>query len=210
MSVPIVAAIVFFIAGAGTPGPNNTIVMAAGATYGWRRTVPAIVGINIGFPTMIVVLGVGLGSVLVQWPWVLDVLRPIGVVYLLWLAWKIANGPTNLSETRAASPPGLWHMAGFQFVNPKAWTLAVAALSAFAGASAAGHFLVDVLVLAAIALVFSTPCTVVWTLLGVAAGRFLRTPRALRVFNLIMAGLLVVSLIPAVQQIIGTVRQLLG
>lgn len=206
MSVPILSAVLFFIAGAGTPGPNNTIVMASGAAYGWRRTVPAVIGINLGFPTMIVLVGLGLGGVLGQWPWILDVLRPVGVVYLLWLAWRIATGPTDVSAARAGNPPGLGQMALFQFVNPKAWTLAVAALSAFTGHG--GVFVADVMTLALIALVFSTPCTVVWVLMGVAAGQFLRRPAHMRIFNLVMAGLLVVSLIPALGQIWDSVQGL--
>ena len=193
--MPIFSAILFFIAGAGTPGPNNTIAMASGAAFGLHRTLPTVAGVHVGFPTMIVLVGIGLGGVLAQWPWVLDILRPIGVLYLLWLAWKIATGPTDLQSRREGNPPSLVQMAIFQFVNPKAWTLAVAALSAYTGFW--DSFLLEVLVLALIASAVGVPCTIAWALLGVGAGRFITNPRQMRIFNLVMAGLLVVSLAPA-------------
>lgn len=207
-TVPIFSAILFFVAGAGTPGPNNTIAMASGAAFGFRRTLPAVAGVNLGFPTMIVLVGIGLGGVLAQWPWVLDVLRPIGVLYLLWLAWRIAAGPTDVRARREGRPPGFVQMAMFQFVNPKAWTLAVAALSAYTGFWES--FLTEVLLLAVIALVFGTPCTIAWAALGVGAGRFISNPLHMRIFNLVMAGLLVVSLIPAAVETWESVQPLLG
>lgn len=204
----LLSLMLFVIAGAGTPGPNNTIVMAAGAGFGFRRTLPAIIGINIGFPVMIILVGLGLGQVLNQWPVVLDVLRPIGVAYLLWLAFKIATGPTDVESRREGRPPGFIQMALFQFVNPKAWTLAVAALATFTGFWES--FLAEVLVIAGFALVFSTPCTIAWALLGVGAGRFISSARHMRIFNLIMSGLLVISLIPAFQEIWSSLQPLLG
>lgn len=200
--------ILFFIAGAGTPGPNNTIAMASGANYGLKRTVPCIAGVNTGFPVMIILVGLGLGGVLNQWPWILDILQPIGVLYLLWLAWHIATAPTDLENSKQGKPPGYLQMALFQFVNPKAWTLVVAAISTYTGFW--GNFFAEVLILALFALIFSTPCTVAWALLGVAAGKVISKPQHLRIFNITMAVLLVISLIPAVIEIIGTVRDLLS
>lgn len=204
--MPIFSAILFFVAGAGTPGPNNTIALASGASFGFRKTIPTIIGVNAGFPTMILVVGLGLSGVLAQWPWVLDVLRPIGVLYLLWLAWKIASGPTDLQQRRAGKPPGVVQMALFQFVNPKAWTLAVAALSAYTGFW--DSFLVEILVLAVMALVVGAPCTAFWALLGVGAGRFISTPQQMRIFNLVMAALLVLSLLPAAVETWESLQQI--
>ncbi|WP_150460496.1 LysE family translocator [Nesterenkonia ebinurensis] len=199
--------ILFFLAGAGTPGPNNTIAMASGANYGFRRTIPCIAGVNVGFPVMLISVGMGLGGALTQWPWILDVLRPIGVLYLLWLAWHIATAPTNVEARGQGKPPGFVQMALFQFVNPKAWTLVVAAVSTYTGFM--GSFFVEVLVIAGFALVFSTPCTAVWALLGVGAGKVISKPAHMRAFNTIMAGLLVVSLIPAGVEIWESVQSLL-
>lgn len=199
--------ILFVVAGAGTPGPNNTIVMASGAAFGFRRTVAAIAGINIGFPVMIVLVGLGLGGALTQWPFLLDLIRPLGVAYLLWLAWKIAAGPTDLKARREGRPPGFVQMALFQFVNPKAWTLALAALSTFTGFW--DSFLLEVLVIAGIAGLFGAPCTAAWTLLGVGAGQLISLPQHMRIFNLVMASLLVVSVVPAIMETWESIQPLL-
>lgn len=204
--MPFISLILFFIAGAGTPGPNNTIAMASGANYGFRRTLPCIVGVNVGFPTMIILVGIGLGQVLNQWPVVLDILRPIGVLYLLWLAWRIATAPTDVQAKGQAKPPGFLQMAMFQFVNPKAWTLVIAALSTYTGFWES--FFTEVLLIALFAVFFSTPCTIVWALLGVGAGKLISRSSQMRAFNLIMAGLLVISLIPAFVEIWESVRPL--
>ena len=171
--------ILFVVAGAGTPGPNNTIVMASGAAFGFRKTVAAVAGINIGFPVMIVLVGLGLGGLLTQFPFLLDIIRPLGVAYLLWLAWRIATGPTDLKARREGRPPGFVQMALFQFVNPKAWTLALAALSTFTGFW--DSFLLEVLVIAGIA----------------------------GLFNLVMAALLVVSVVPAIMETWESIQLLL-
>lgn len=199
--------ILFVVAGAGTPGPNNTIVMASGAAFGFRRTVAAIAGINIGFPVMIVLVGLGLGGALTQWPFLLDLIQPLGVAYLLWLAWKIAAGPTDLKARREGRPPGFVQMALFQFVNPKAWTLALAALSTFTGFW--DSFLLEVLVIAGIAGLFGAPCTAAWTLLGVGAGQLISRPQHMRIFNLVMASLLVVSVVPAIMETWESIQPLL-
>ncbi len=199
--------ILFVVAGAGTPGPNNTIVMASGAAFGFRKTVAAVAGINIGFPVMIVLVGLGLGGLLTQFPFLLDIIRPLGVAYLLWLAWRIATGPTDLKARREGRPPGFVQMALFQFVNPKAWTLALAALSTFTGFW--DSFLLEVLVIAGIAGLFGAPCTAAWTLLGVGAGRLISQPQHMRIFNLVMAALLVVSVVPAIMETWESIQLLL-
>ncbi|RJN33218.1 LysE family translocator [Nesterenkonia natronophila] len=182
--------------------------MAAGANYGLRRTVPCIAGVNVGFPVMLILVGVGLGGVLAQWPWALDVLRPIGALYLLWLAWRIATAPTDVNTRGQGRPPGFTQMALFQFVNPKAWTLVLAAVSTYTGFW--NSFLLEVLVIAGLALVFSTPCTVIWALLGVGAGRIISSPTHMRAFNIVMALLLVASLIPAFVEIWESAQPLIS
>lgn len=117
--MPFLSLIAFIIAGAGTPGPNNTIALASGANYGFRRTLPCIAGVNVGFPIMIVLVGMGLGRVLAQWPVVLDILRPVGVAYLLWLAWHIAVAPTEVEAQGQGKPPGFVKMALFNWSIPR-------------------------------------------------------------------------------------------
>src|SRR6476469_5586661 len=96
--------IAFTLTTCGTPGPNNTMVMASGANYGPRRSLPHVVGINVGFPLMVIAVGLGLGEVLRRWPLVYDVLRPIGVVYLLYLAYQIAGAKVFAKEGASARP----------------------------------------------------------------------------------------------------------
>lgn len=191
----LVSLIFFVLATSGTPGPNNTIVMASGATFGFRRTLPAVLGVNIGFPVMVIAVGLGLGQALQQWPVILDIIRPIGVLYLLYLAWKIATGPTDVSAKQEGSPPGFIHLALFQFVNPKAWTMAVGALAAYTGFW--NSFVLEVLVIAVVFLIFGLPCQGLWALLGSGAGRLIAKSAHMRIFNLVMAALLAASLAPA-------------
>lgn len=198
-AVALLSLILFVFATAGTPGPNNTIAMAAGASFGFRRTLPIIAGVNLGFPLLILLVGVGLGQALERWPVILDVLRPLGVLYLLYLAVRIATGPTDIEARRQGKPPGFVHMTLFQAVNPKAWTMAVGAIAAYTGFWES--FLLEVLVIAGVFMVFGLPCTTTWALLGVGAGRVMTTARRMRVFNLVMATVLAISLIPAITEV---------
>jgi threonine/homoserine/homoserine lactone efflux protein len=178
-----------------TPGPNNLMLTASGVNFGFRRTVLHMLGIAIGFPVMLVAIGLGLGSVFQAVPEIHDVLRCAGVAYLLWLAWKIATSaaPEGEAEPRGR-PLGFLEAAAFQWVNPKAWIMAGGAVTTYT--SPAGNVFADVLLIAAVFAAVSLPCVALWTSLGTAAGRLLREPRWLRAFNVSMAVLLVASVLP--------------
>jgi threonine/homoserine/homoserine lactone efflux protein len=191
--------IVFTLATCGTPGPNNTLVMASGVSFGFRRSLPGVVGINTGFPIMVILVGVGLGGVLERWPVVLDLLRPIGAAYLLYLAYKIATAPVNGLQARATQPLTITRTAVFQLVNPKAWVMIVGALVTYTTTD--GPFLLQVLVVAASFVVFGAPCTVAWLLIGVGLRGVISKPAHFRAFNIVMAVTLVLSLIPIVVEI---------
>lgn len=196
------------IAMSATPGPNNTMVMTSGANYGLARSIPHIAGIVIGFPLMMAVLGVG-GQPLLADARVHAILKWLGAAYLLWLAFKIATADPSppaprpdaradpAQPRRAARPLSFVQAAAFQWVNPKAWIIAAGALVTFAGpGKAGGGAWAAALLLALIfglATIFSTT---LWTMMGIGAARLLRTARAVRGFNLAMAGLLVLSLVP--------------
>jgi len=96
--------IAFTLATCGTPGPNNTLVTASGISFGFRRSMPGVVGINTGFPIMVILVGLGLGAFLERWPVVLDILRPIGAAYLLYLAYRIATAAVEDLHVRATTP----------------------------------------------------------------------------------------------------------
>ncbi len=195
----LLSASAFAIAMSATPGPNNTMVVASGATYGFARTVPHMLGIAAGFPVMLIVLGTA-GLPLLTDPRVHAVLKWVGAAYLLWLAWKIAaSDPTPAepgAKAGAGRPLGFLQAALFQWVNPKAWIIAAGALATYT-AQAEGGSLAATLLLATLFGLVALPCLGFWTLIGVGTARVLRTRRALRLFNLAMAGLLVASLVPA-------------
>ena len=191
--------IVFTLATCGTPGPNNTLVMASGVSFGFRRSIPGVVGINTGFPIMVILVGFGLGGFLERWPVALDVLRPIGAAYLLYLAYQIATAPVDDLEAEATKPLTFTKTALFQFVNPKAWVMIVGALVTYT--STDGSFGWQVLAVALIFLVFGTPCTVAWLLMGVGLRRVISKPAQFRIFNIVMAVTLVLSLIPILFEI---------
>jgi threonine/homoserine/homoserine lactone efflux protein len=196
--------ILFTLATCGTPGPNNALVMASGASYGFRRSVPAVIGINTGFPVMVIVIGLGLGSFLQRWPAVLDVLRPVGAGYLLYLAYTIATAPVGAQRVANGEPWGFVRTALFQFVNPKAWVMVVGAIISF---SVRGEPMVlQILSIAVIFVVFGAPCTTAWCLAGAGLHRAIQRPVQLRVINLVLAGLLVLSVIPILGEIRHSLR----
>lgn len=192
------SATAFAVSMSGSPGPNNTMLTASGATWGFRPTVPHMLGVSIGLPVMLLALALGLGEVLRAAPWLHVAMRWAGAAYMLWLAWRIATAdpePAGAEGSGGSRPLSFLQAALFQWINPKAWVVALGAIAAYT--TAAGLALVwQTALLGAIFLVVTLPITAGWTLVGVGAARLLRTPRALRAFNLAMAALLVASLLP--------------
>lgn len=156
-------------------------------------------GITLGFSFMIFCVGMGLQTMFAVIPQLETVLRYVGTVYLLWLAWKIANsGPVGEGKA-GAKPVGFWAAAAFQWVNPKAWFMAISAITTYASTTSGGSKLSQVLL---VVLVFGTinfPLVACWGLFGSAMRRFLQNPKMLRIFNIIMAVLLVASLYPVLK-----------
>jgi threonine/homoserine/homoserine lactone efflux protein len=182
----------FACAAAFTPGPNNIMVAASGANYGFVRTLPHMFGIAFGFTFMIFAVGVGLGQVFKVYPQVHTGLKWAGTAYLLYLAWRIATAGRPRGVDAYSKPLTFLQAALFQWVNPKAWMMGVSALTAFTTAS--GNYLAETLVVAGTFLAVSFPSISVWCLFGVGIGRFLKSDKALRVFNWTMAGLIVASI----------------
>ena len=189
--------VAFAVSMSASPGPNNTMLTASGAAWGFRRTLPHMAGITVGFPVMLLAVSLGAGEVLRSRPWLQDGMRWAGSAYLLWLAWHIAFASTAKADHArpAGGPLGFGRAALFQWVNPTAWVIAAGAVVTYT--SATGPALVaQAATIALIFLATSVPSTACWTLAGVGAARLLRTPRAQRWFNRGLAGLLVASLIP--------------
>ena len=178
-----------------TPGPNNLMLMASGANFGFRRTLPHMLGVNLGFTVMVALVGLGLAGLFELYPVAKTVLTAISVAYLIYLAWKIARAGAPKAEGDAAGRPFTFlQAAAFQWVNPKAWTMALTAMTAYApGATATAALLV-----AAVFGVVNLPSIVVWVVAGQGLRRFLTNERRLTLFNYTMAGLLLASLYPVV------------
>jgi threonine/homoserine/homoserine lactone efflux protein len=183
----------FAIAGSFTPGPNNIMLTASGANFGFRRTLPHILGICIGFPLMVAAVGIGLGRLFEVVPAIHAVLKVAGTAYLLWLAWRIATAGSADAGDAGARPLSFIEAAAFQWVNPKAWIMATGAISTFTLAGEA--ILPQVLTIVGIFTVVSVPSATVWTLLGIGIARLLRSPLALRLFNIGMGALLALSVV---------------
>ncbi|RBJ79288.1 LysE family translocator [Pseudomonas sp. MWU12-2534b] len=179
-----------------TPGPNNTMLLASGVNFGFNRSIPHILGISCGFFVLVLAVGLGLGAVFEAYPVLYRVLRYVGAAYLLYLAWNIArSGPMNDDQRDQGQPLGYWGAAAFQWVNPKAWVMAVGAISTYTPLQ--GYF-TNVLVIAAVFALINAPTVSLWAACGSLLRNVLRNPRWLRLFNLAMAGLLVISLAPLV------------
>ena len=173
-----------------TPGPNNIMLLTSGVNFGFRKTIPHMFGIAIGFGVLLLAVGFGLREIFLQFPVMRTVLKVLGGAYLVYLAWKIANaGPVEAGE-EGSKPMSFMAAALFQWVNPKAWAMALTTVSVYILPDQA---LLAGMVFAAVSL----PLVSVWTVAGEAIGRLLRTPRALRCFNIAMAALLIGTMIPA-------------
>lgn len=175
-----------------TPGPNNLMLMSAGANFGVRRSLPHLAGVAYGFPLMILMIGLGVMKLFDVWPVSYDVLRIASVAYILWLAWKIATAQPPKDAPSDAQPLTFVQAAGFQWVNPKAWSMALGAITLYA----TSRDFSAILWVSATYAVIGTVSALSWTVLGTGVRRLLAKPERLRIFNGIMAALLVLSMIP--------------
>ena len=186
--------VTFAVATSVTPGPNNIMLTASGANFGFRRTLPHLLGVAIGFTIMVLAIGLGLSEVFERLPVIHQVLRYGGAAYLLYLAYRIATAaPTTPDAAQPVGRPLTFLQAAlFQWVNPKGWMMAVGAISTYT--TAGGDLILESVMIALIFGAIGLPSAAVWAALGVAIGRLLQARRALRAFNIAMALLLVASL----------------
>ncbi|MFW2545091.1 LysE family translocator [Primorskyibacter sp. 2E107] len=193
MTLDILIALALFCAATlFTPGPNNLMLMASGANFGLRRTIPHLAGVAFGFPAMIVPVGLGVMQIFDLWPPAQTILRAVSVLYMLWLAWKIAHAAPPKDRDAEARPLTFLQAAAFQWVNPKAWSMALGAITLYATSRDIGA----ILWVAGAFLTLGTVSAVTWVTLGTGVRRLLGQPARLRIFNWVMAGLLLASMIP--------------
>jgi len=194
----LLAFVLFAFATAGTPGPNNMMLLASGANFGFRRTILHILGISAGLGVMVVAMGWGLSGVFRAFPILHEILKWLGAAYMLWLAWKIATATGINDKSAAGQPMTFLEAAAFQWLNPKAWAMALGAATTY---TPEGSGSLTVLVLAGTFMLVGAPCSAAWAGFGQGMRRFLDRPAILRVFNVSMAVLLVASLYPLITEL---------
>ena len=176
-----------------THGPNNMMLMASGANFGLRRTLRHLTGVALGFSGMVLGVGLGMAGVVSRFPWIFDVIRWLGAAYLVYLAWKIATASGIGGKDAPARPMTFLQAVAFQWVNHKAWAMALGAVTTYASRD---HIASDVVLIAAMFGAIGAPCVVVWAGFGLGMKRVLSRPGPMRAFNIGMAGLLLLSLYP--------------
>jgi threonine/homoserine/homoserine lactone efflux protein len=179
-----------------TPGPNNVMLTASAANFGFARSIPHMLGVSLGFVILLAASGAGLGALFTSIPSTQIVLKIVGAAYMLWLAWKVANaGPTDDGSGTDARPLTFLQAVAFQWVNPKGVVIALGAIALYISP---GRPVADLLILLVVFGLVTLLSTVSWSLFGVALSRLLRDPRRARIFNICMALLLVASIVPMV------------
>jgi threonine/homoserine/homoserine lactone efflux protein len=186
-----------------TPGPNNIMLLSSGLTYGFRPTLPHMAGVTVGFAFMIGAVGVGLGAVFLAYPVLQTILKYAGAAYLVYLAIVIAksdpakSAPVEAGPERAGQdkrgPMTFWGAALFQWINAKGWVMVIGTITAYA---AIAVFPWNIAIQVTLSLILGTLSCTAWTLFGTSLRPVLKSPRAVRAFNIVMALLLLASLYP--------------
>ncbi|MCZ2720680.1 LysE family translocator [Marinomonas sp. 15G1-11] len=173
-----------------TPGPNNIMLLASGAQFGFMRTVPHIVGILLGVAMLLVSVLTGLGVMFNTFPILYDILKWLGAAYLLWLSYKITfasvKDDTDKKELAPTTPFSWWQAALFQFVNPKAWMMTIGCVSTFSMEGDA--YIASAIWIVVLFASLGLPAICLWAGLGVSIGRLLTNPKRKRLFNYVMGG----------------------
>jgi len=192
---------VFGVIAAITPGPNNVMLTTTGLNFGVRRGIPHLLGICIGFPVMLALIGLGFGTLFQLYPVLHEIIKIIGIVYLLYLAWKIASSSGGISTVSQSRPINFWQSAAFQWINPKAWIMGSSALAAYTTLD--DSFFIQVAIVCVTFMIITFPCAGVWLFFGAGLQKFLRDPAHLKLFNIAMALLLVGSILPVVWEMLA-------
>ncbi|AIW20900.1 LysE family translocator [Vibrio coralliilyticus] len=191
----------FAVSSSVTPGPNNIMVMTSGLNFGVKRSLPLLTGICVGFTLMLLLVGLGFGELFSLFPQLSLAVKVMGTLYLLYLALQIAMADNVSAEKGRNRPLGFLNGALFQWVNAKAWVVAIGAISAFT--TIGEGYMTQNLTIASMFFIASFPCVGVWLVFGSSLRRYLDKPAYLKAFNKLMALLLVVSVLPVVGEIIG-------
>lgn len=195
MNVELLTALVAFaFVSSITPGPNNLMLMSSGANFGVWRTLPHMLGVGFGFAFMLILVGTGLIKIFEQYPLSYDLLKITSLIYLIYLSVKIALSAPQMSKTKSRRTPiSFFQAALFQWINPKAWTMALTTFTVYAP----NQNLQSILIVSAVFGIVNLPSVGVWAVLGQQLRRLLNSHTRLKAFNLTMAALLLGSLYPS-------------
>ncbi|MEY4296061.1 MAG: hypothetical protein RLY82_1749 [Pseudomonadota bacterium] len=198
----LLAIFLFCFASCATPGPNNLMLLASGVNFGFKRTLPHMMGINFGFGVMVFLVGLGLAKLFDVYPALHAVMKWGSIAFMLYLSWKIATATAPQANTDKASevsqPMRWWQAAMFQWINPKGWVMGLSAISAYVPEQNGSASMPHLTILAIMFVVVNIPVGMVWTLFGVRLRTWLADDTHRRWFNYGMAGTLVLSLMPMV------------
>ena len=195
MSQPLLIAFIVFAAVMYfTPGPNNIMLLSSGLNYGFRRTLPHMAGVVIGFAFMVGAVGLGFGTIFIAYPVLQTVLKYAGAAYLIYLAAAIAmSEPVTPGQDNRRGPMTFWGAAMFQWVNVKGWVMVIGTITAYAGIAS---FPWNIAIQVVLSLLLGVPATATWALSGSSLRSVMTSPKAVRAFNIVMAVLLLASLYP--------------
>ena len=178
-----------------TPGPNNIMLLSSGLTFGYKRTIPHILGVIIGFPLMTIFVGLGLGEFFKIYPFAFTILKVIGILYLLWLAWKITNSTPKFKENDENSQPlKFMPIVLFQWINPKNWIKIITAMSVYV--TSVENATTQIIIITIIFFLTVSVSANSWAMGGVVLKKLIKSDVGIKRFNVIMAILLVLSIIP--------------
>lgn len=189
----LLALMVFALTTSITPGPNNMMLFASGVNFGFRRTIPHMLGIGAGFFALLIGVGLGLGALLKTVPLLYTALKFAGGLYLVWIAWKIATSRSLAEGQAGAKPMTFLGAAAFQWVNPKAWVMAVTAIATYTDTR---QYFSTVMIVGVVFVLVNVPSVSTWAGFGSVLRDWLSDPVRLKWFNITMAVLLVLSLWP--------------
>lgn len=187
----------FSIATSMTPGPNNIMLLSSGLTFGYKKTIPHILGVVIGFPLMTIFVGLGLGTFFELYPFAFKILKVLGILYLLYLAWKIANSEPKFKENNENSQAlKFLPIVLFQWINPKNWIKIITAISVYV--TSVEHASTQIIVITSIFFITVLFSANSWALGGVVLKKLIKSDVGIKRFNIIMAILLVLSILPSI------------
>lgn len=196
-----IAILVFAVSTTITPGPNNIMIMSSGLNFGLKRSLPHLMGIGLGFPLMVAGVGLGFGAIFERFPVIHEVIKVLGVLYLIYLAYLVAtSAPKSLDNNTSETKPLTFIQAAlFQWINPKAWVMATGAVAAYTTQDAS--IMLQVMFISLAFLIAGVPCVGMWLVCGTWLKRFLKEVKYQRLFNLTMALLLIVSILPVIGEL---------